>query len=134
MATQTRIITINQGEEVIIRVNTVKHVTLEFPSSILTAFEEGGVLYTRHEEQKSGDALVCNEVEVGDDEETQMMQTQTQLDIEDTSTPPFVRYFAGGGFDTVNNKHLSRMEMEDIADLQMDLFGSMDAGETQIDI
>jgi hypothetical protein len=134
MASKTRIITINPGEEVIIRVNSTKHVTLEFSGSILTAFEEGGVLYTRHEDQKSSDEIICNEVEAGGDEETQLMETQTQLDYPETPTPPFVRYFAGGGFDTVNEKHLSRMEMEDIAELQMDLFGSMDAGDTQIDV
>lgn len=73
-------------------------------------------------------------MEAGGDEETQLMETQTQLDIPETPTPPFVRYLAGGGFDTVNEKHMSRMEMEDIAELQMDLFGSMDAGDTQINV
>jgi hypothetical protein len=48
-------------------------------------------------------------------------------------TPGILKYFAGG-FDSVNLKHASKIEMEDIEDLQMDLFGSMDAGDTQIDI
>jgi hypothetical protein len=129
MATKTRIITINPGEEAIIRVNSDKHVTLEFNKSILTAFEEEGVIYTRHEDQKFNSEDNEVEVEVDANEETQYMETQ----IEETPTPPLVRYFAGGGFNSVNQKHLSRIEMEDISELQMELFGNMESGDTQID-
>ena len=39
-------------------------------------------------------------------------------------TPEEVRRFAGGGFTSINRRHLSRIEMEDIAALQEDLFGA----------
>ena len=135
MATKTRIITINPGEEVIIRVNSTKHITLEFPSGIMTAFEEKGVLYTRHQAQEGDDSgsETCDEEEVDDLVETQFLETQvdTQTQIE---TPPSVVRWAGGHFDQINEKHMSRLIMEDIEELQMELFGDMESGDTQIDI
>jgi hypothetical protein len=41
-------------------------------------------------------------------------------------TPGIAKYFAGGGFTSVNAKHASRMEIEDIEALQEDLFGVKD--------
>jgi len=135
MATKTRIMTINEGEEVIIRVNSTKHITLEFPSGIVTVFEEKGVLYTRHQAQEGGDrgSETCDEEEVDDLIETQFIETQvdTQTHLE---TPPSVVRWAGGHFDDVNEKHMSRLIMEDIEELQIDLFGSLEVGDTQIDV
>jgi hypothetical protein len=133
MATKTRIITINEGEEAIIRVNSTKHVTLEFKAGILTAFVEKGVLYTRHEKQEddSGSETEDEDIEVDDNQETQYLETQIETQTQLT-TPPSVVRWAGGHFDQVNEKHMSRMMMEDIEELQMELFGSLDAGDTQI--
>jgi hypothetical protein len=41
-------------------------------------------------------------------------------------TPGIAKYFAGGGFTSVNSKHASKMELEDIEALQEDLFGVKD--------
>jgi hypothetical protein len=41
-------------------------------------------------------------------------------------TPGILRYFAGGNFTSVNSKHASKMELEDIEALQEDLFGVKD--------
>jgi hypothetical protein len=41
-------------------------------------------------------------------------------------TPGIVKYFAGGGFTSVNAKHANKMELEDIEALQEDLFGVKD--------
>lgn len=60
---------------------------------------------------------------------SQNLDGSISLKLEDRSqspiaTPPSVRQYAGGGFDTVNLKHQSRLEeMQDIEDLQRDLFG-----------
>lgn len=138
MATKTRIITIQEGEEAIIRVKSTKHVTLEFPSGILTAFEENGVLFTRHQAQEGDDSgsETCDEDEVDDLTETQYLETQL-LEVETQTqlmTPPSIVRWAGGHFDDVNEKHMSRMMMEDIEELQMELFGDMESGDTQIDV
>jgi hypothetical protein len=142
MATKTRIITINEGEEAIIRVNSTKHVTLEFKAGILTAFVEKGVLYTRHEKQDDDSGCETEDedqdIEVDDNQETQYLETQIDEDtfVETQpvlETPPSVVRWAGGHFDEVNEKHMSRMIMKDIEELQIELFGSLYAGDTQID-
>lgn len=133
---QIRILTINKGEEVIIRVNSDKHVTLEFPCGILTVIEQHGALYTRMSVQPAlvDESDAETEVEVDDDVETQAMDEEVVPQTPPPLTPEIVRMFAGGGFDQVNHKHLSRLEMEDIAALQLDLHDDFEAGETQIDI
>mgnify|MGYP006201286099 FL=1 len=148
------ILTINQGEEAVIRVNTSRHVTLEFPNSVITLFEDGGVLYQRHEVQSVDvDAILAGDEEIVDghaetqpvdlagetqlDIDVEVEVEQTQLDDYSPShpspsykltgvpfTPEEVRRFAGGGFTIINRRHLSRIEMEDIAALQQDLFGA----------
>jgi len=39
-------------------------------------------------------------------------------------TPGLVRFWANGGFRSINEKHQSKMVMEDLEALQVDLFGS----------
>lgn len=151
-AQRTVIFSVAEGEEAIIRVGTTHHITLEFPNSIITLFEEGGVLYTRHQVQSLDvEAIVNGEDGYAEgDEETQKMEKEfepepeggtqvfdddvgeTQIDSDyypdspPLKSPDLVHFYAGGGFDTVNRKHLSRLEMEDIAALQVDLFGDQD--------
>lgn len=132
--TKTRIITINKDEEVIIRVNSTKHITLEFPSGILTAFEENGVLFTRHQNQEGDDSTDDEIVEFDTEAETQYLETQLEVETQtQLLTPPSVVRYAGGHFDDVNARHMTKLMMEDIEQLQIELFGDMDSGDTQIE-
>ena len=139
MATRTRILTINDGEEAIIRMNTTKHVTLEFSRSIVTLFEEGGVVYMRQQFQEgNGDVEEEEEeVEAGSDEPTQFMETQIEFEDE-TQTQTFTQMeftpeakinpeiiCINSDVNITFRKPLTRSQCEDIESLQRDLFGDL---------
>jgi hypothetical protein len=155
MNTKVRIITVNEGEEPLIRVNSRLPITLEFPSHLVTAYESNGLIFQRVEKQQQEAEVMTQEVEeveAGSDDETQDMdlyaetqielyeeepevyeetqielyeeeekeQMQTQIDCTPPWSAPESPYYAI--MDVV--KYLSRMEMDDISELQMDLFGN----------
>ncbi len=104
-AMSIRILTINEGEECLIRVNSRLPITLEFPSHLVSVYEQNGLIFQRVEKQDSDCTqeafappddnaetqemdLTCyeeleNAVEVGvvDIEETQI-ETQIETHIE----------------------------------------------------
>ena len=47
-----RIFTVNQGDEALIRVNSGKPITLEFPGHLVTVYEDKGVIFQRIEKQQ----------------------------------------------------------------------------------
>lgn len=126
MAQSTRIFTINQGEEAIIRVNSNKHVTLEFSKSIVTLVEEHGVVYMRQEFQEGDIGEPVMEVDV-EQEETQIMETQieTQTQIEFTPPPPVKRasICLDSNVNITFRKPFTRAQRMEIEGLQQDLFG-----------
>lgn len=124
-SSQTRLLEFNEGEEVFVRVKTTRIIRLEFDRAVVSIFQEpgDGSLFIKTTE-KEADSDTESEKEEDSDSETQFLETQ----IEVYDTPEIVRRYAGGGFESVNRKHLSRIELENIQDLQNDLFG-----ETQLD-
>ena len=127
MASRTRIIHVAKHEQVILRVDEhAWKVILEFPNSILTVFEQHGFLFTKMAvaSEDGGDDKTEAETEDEDDDiETQPMTPKTKR----RSSVEILK-------NVTIRKRMSVREMNDLADLQMELFGSMDAGETQIDV
>lgn len=128
MASRTRIINVEKHEQAIIRVDDhAWKVTLEFKNSVLTVFEQNGMLFTRMEcfkEEDSSDTASMTVTESDDDNaETQPM---TPVDTRRRSSLEILK-------NVTIRRRMSKREINDLADLQMELFGSMEAGETQID-
>ena len=79
-----RIFTINMGEEALVRVNSQKPITLEFPGHLVTIYEEAGLIFQRVEKQNDTvQTQEMDEKEASDDEETQCMDTQVETQLED---------------------------------------------------
>lgn len=80
-----RILTINKGEEALVRVNSMKPITLEFPGHLVTVYEENGLIFQRVEKQSFVvETQEMDEEEAPDDnEETQYMETQIE-DVDDS--------------------------------------------------
>jgi hypothetical protein len=139
MASAIRIITINDGEEAMIRVNSNRPITLEFPGNLVSVYEENGLVFQRIEKQ---DTNTQEHYEPGGDmEATQYLETQTQIeeyDEEVVNMLPVFDDFPGDeaetplngitlDMDVVFNMRrmsicLSRVEMDDISELQEELF------------
>lgn len=86
MASRVRILTVNRGEEVLIRVNSHLPITLEFPANLVTVYEQNGLVFQRIESQDSGsETHEQREEEAGSDDETQYLETQIE-DYEDEET------------------------------------------------
>lgn len=81
-----RIFTINLGEEALVRVNSRKPITLEFPGHLVTIYEENGLIFQRVEKQFPEPQTQEDDEEKApdDDSETQFMETQ----IDDDYEPP----------------------------------------------
>jgi hypothetical protein len=130
MASKVRIITVNRGEEAIIRVNSGLPITLEFPGHLVSVYEKRGLVFQRIE--KTGDEETqtqdVDEIEAGPDEETQLMEdeetevqtlVETQIDdtpspVKNVKTPIILR--------DLNMRSRRRSLYQDIQDLQQDLF------------
>lgn len=84
IAMAVRIFTINMGEEALVRVNSRKPITLEFPEHLVTIYEEDGLIFQRVERQY--DIVQTQEMEEqeapSDDVETQCMDTDTQVETQ----------------------------------------------------
>lgn len=112
--------------------NTSKHVTLEFSRSIVTLFEEGGVVYMRQQFQEGGEEEEEEEVEAGSDEPTQLMETQIEFEDE-TQTQTFTPeakinpeiICINSDVNITFRKPLTRSQCEDLESLQRDLFGDL---------
>lgn len=132
MAHTTRLFTLNQGEEAVIRVNTSFHITLEFSNCIMTVFQgPDGIIFSRMEYQAREEEDV-EEEEPFDElvQETQLMMDEEE-EVDEFPLAPAVNE------DNITVRRpshtpFSRTEVEDLEELQMELFGSMEAGDTQI--
>lgn len=126
--------TLNQGDEAIIRVNTNHHITLEFPNCIMTLFQGvDGIIFTRMEYQPRGDD---DDTEDDDEPYDELMQeTQALMDEEEEVDEFPIGTVVNEDNVTIrrpSHTPFSRTDAEDLEELQMELFGSMEAGDTQI--
>lgn len=128
MASRTRIISVAKHEQAIIRIDEhAWKVTLEFQNSVMTVFEQNGMLFTRMEcfqpDGRTDTASLTLTEDSEDNIETQPM------------TPPARRRSSLEILKNVTiRRRMSMRELNDLTDLQMELFGSMEAGETQLDL
>lgn len=83
MASAIRIITINSGEEALIRVNSNRVITLEFPNHLVSVYEEGGLIFQRVEKQQSGEQTQENYELTGDMEDTMKLDEVFSRDVVD---------------------------------------------------
>lgn len=116
----TRFFTFHEGEKVMIRARTMGLITIEFNTQVATISQtrDGSISLKLEDRHEDSDTEIDegSDTEIDEDSDTETCRSIT--------TPPVVRYYAGGGFETVNLKHQSRLEeMQDIEDLQCDLFG-----------
>ena len=124
-----RIFTINMGEEALVRVNSHKPITLEFPGHLVTIYEENGLIFQRVEKQT--DKLQTQEMEEkdapDDDMETQWMDTQveTQLEYEDTQIETQIEELFGIPEEYMVDceQLLTRTQKADIAETHRELYG-----------
>lgn len=126
-----RIFTINMGEEALVRVNSQKPITLEFPGHLVTVYEENGLIFQRVEKQSCQvETQEVDEEEAPDDNvETQLMETQiddcdagdTQLEdygsmevhIEQSEAEPFgIPYAYAAENLTYETKYLDMFQIE----------------------
>jgi hypothetical protein len=138
----SRVIDIEADEMATIMVRSEHHVTLVFGRMSLDVFERDGMLYTR---QGVKDVVVEDSV-VDDDGDTQPVPGDTQLETQpwdyEYTTPEDTQEvisFAGGTFEQVNERHASRLEMDDMLTCMYTIkeelsFGGCDeGGDTQLD-
>lgn len=128
-----RIFTINMGEEALIRVNSQKPITLEFPGHLVTIYEENGLIFQRVEKQS--DAVETQEMDeeedLGDDVDTQCMETQIQTqedDYEEEEKVEFKPLTVGiPGYYMISNLGpgtvMSETEMQAIYETELELYG-----------
>lgn len=129
-----RIVTINQGEEAMIRVNSGKPITLEFPGHLVTVYEMDGVIFQRVEKQWEGEGEIAVEREALSDDVTEIMDKEegegfTEIDEEEETrteideTPPWTT--PDSMKDAINKaiNYLARVEPEDIKMIRKNLFG-----------
>lgn len=126
-----RILTINMGEEALVRVNSQKPITLEFPGHLVTIYEENGLIFQRVEKQEDNQTQEMDEEEApGDEEETQFMETQIHTQIDEEEEGVLVpRKFAIPGRYMISNMGpgtlMSEMELQDIYETEIELFGQV---------
>jgi hypothetical protein len=151
MASAVRIITINHKEEALIRVNSNRPITLEFPGHLVSVYEQDGLIFQRVEKQDSTYTqelfepaadmentqkldLACYEKI----EETQLEDDSGETQLEDCGSPVVFNDFPDIPQETPDDLitidvglvcnlrrmsiHLSRLDMEDISALQEELF------------
>lgn len=130
IAMAVRIFTINMGEEALVRVNSGKPITLEFPGHLVTIYEENGLIFQRVEKQN--DTVQTQEMvepEAPDDDmETQCMDTQveTQLeDYEETQVDTQIEDVFGipEEYMVDYEESLTRTQKADIAETHRELYG-----------
>lgn len=121
-----RLLTINENEEAIIKVNSSIPVTLDFNGMSITLYYRDGWVFQKVEPTPKHNADDKIEpADLGPLVETQPMDNETP---EFHPTPlPWPDYSNV----TTRNKKISKSDIQDIADLQQDLFGA--AGDTQIE-
>lgn len=130
MAQRTRIINVAKHEQLVVRVD--KHawkVVLEFEGSMLTVFEQHGQLFTRQELLKpdDDDATTASLTEDEDDDSNIETQPMTPLQNKRRSSVDILK-------NVTIRKRLSMVQQRDLEELQLELFGDFDAGDTQLDI
>lgn len=128
MAQRTRVLAIKKHEVAFIRVDAQAwKVVLEFEHSQLTVFEQGGKLFTRQELIPDiSDVETMDETESEDDDE--FIETQPM-------TPLLKRRSAAEILQNVTiRKRMSMAQKTDLEELQLELFGDFDAGDTQLDV
>lgn len=139
MATE-RLIIVESGEQATVVVRSEQHVTLLFGRMSLDVFERDGMLFTRQGVKD----VVIEENEEDSDAETQPVPGDTQLETQpwdyEYTTPEDTQeviHFAGGTFQQVNEKHASRLEMDDMLtcmySIKEELSFNDGCGETQLD-
>lgn len=127
-----RIITINEGEEALIRVNSGKTITLEFHGHLVTVYEMDGVIFQRVEKQWEGEGDVEVEKEGCSDDATEVMDGEgfTEIDEEEeetltemNETPPWIT--PDSMKEAINRaiNYLAKVEPEDIKAIRVNLFG-----------
>lgn len=135
-----RILTINENEEAIIKVNSSIPVTLDFNGMSITLYYRDGWVFQKVEPTPMHNADDKIEpADLGPLVETQPMNNETpEFFVEtqpmDNETPEFhPTPFPRPDYSNVTNriKKISKKDIQDIADLQKDLFGA--AGDTQIE-
>lgn len=138
-ARQVRLIDILEHEEAVIRVKTKFHIELVFDSVVIDLFEVDGVVYTRQEPRNWNGSQYEQSDDDGDDVELDDKMETQPFDYEyKTPDDPIdvVRY--AGEWNAVNEKHASKLEVDDLISTMTELdFNNDDylrAGDTQIDI
>jgi hypothetical protein len=131
------IIDIGENDKPVIMVRTKHHISLVFEHVTMDMFEKDGCLYTRQYPTKE-DVDGSSWSEDGETTEIESMYLEGQpFDYCDKyMTPNQVVRYAGGHFDEINEKHASRLEMEDLETIKNKLDflpGYLDSGETQIE-
>lgn len=130
IAMAVRIFTINMGEEALVRVNSGKPITLEFPGHLVTIYEENGLIFQRVEKQN--DTVQTQEMvepEAPDDDmETQCMDTQVETQLEDygeTQVDTQIEDVFGIPEEYMVNyeESFTRTQKADIAETHRELYG-----------
>lgn len=127
MASRVRIVTINKGEEAIIRVNSGLPITLEFPGHLVSCYEKNGLVFQRIEKQfREEQTQEDDEIEVDDNQETQIMDSgETQVFTQIEESPPPTKTAPKTPPILLRNLNLRSRRIslyQDIQDLQSDLF------------
>jgi hypothetical protein len=84
-----RILTINEGEECLIRVNSRLPITLEFPTHLVSVYEQNGLIFQRVEKQSVSDTQE-DFAPPDDSMETQEIDLACYEELEETQDPGFV--------------------------------------------
>lgn len=125
MASSLRLITVNKGEQAIIKVNSAIPITLEFDGHSMTIWARGGMVFQRMEVVEE-ETQVEEELDIEPYEETQPMFTSSPSPPKKKKSVDFVV-----PNDITIRSRLTMKDRKDIQDLQSELF-YLDAGETQI--
>lgn len=141
MASAIRIITINQDEEAVIRINSNRPVTLEFPNHLVSVYEQEGHMFYRVEKEEVDTQTQEHYEPIGDMEDTQSVDDMEDSQDFDDMIETQIEDYGEEGFTQVEplefhsptpspfrcdrrvSRYLSRLDMEDIQALQKDLFG-----------
>lgn len=121
-----RILSIKEGEEAIIRVNSRNPIMLEFPGHLVTVYEDGGKIFHKVEKQSETmeETQEMDEEGADSDGETQCMETQVQTQMESDWELDGIPV----EYDVLNKgiaEPLFRAsELQDIQDTEIELFGN----------
>lgn len=132
MASKVRIVTINRGEEAVVRVNSLLPITLEFPGWLVSVYERNGLVFQRMERQgvvdAEGETQEDDEIEADDMEETQRMdeevieETQVFTQLDETPPPSPAKVSPPILLRNLNLRSRRVSLYRDIHDLNKDLF------------